>query len=57
MPSLIPLPFDATTYWMFLVWSSYNLSVRKNKSLQTFETIAVDCSALLHLYEKYESAK
>ena len=57
MPSLIPFPFDTTTDWMFLVWASYNLSVSKNKSLQTFETIAVDCSALLHLYEKYESAK
>ena len=57
MPSLIPFHFDTTTDWMFLVWASYNLSVSKNKSLQTFETIAVDCSALLHLYEKYESAK
>ena len=33
MSSLIPLPFDATTDWVFLVWASYNLSVSKNKSL------------------------
>ena len=57
MSSLIPLPFDATTDWVFLVWASCNLSVSKNKSLQTFETIVLDCSALLQLYGKHESDK
>ena len=40
MSSLIPLPFDATTEWVFLVWASYNLSVSKNKLLKRLHWIA-----------------
>ena len=55
MSSLIPLHFDVNTDWVFLVWALYNLSVSKNKSLQTSGTIAVDDSALLQLYRKHKS--
>ena len=54
MLSLIPLHFDVTADWVFLVWALYNLSVSKNKSLQTSETIAVNGSALLQLYRKHK---
>ena len=54
MLSLIPLHFDVTTDWVFLVWALYDLFFSKNKSLQTSGTIAVDGSALLQLYRKHK---